>query len=145
MISNYKAMQLITSIMGVIMIVFLISLNVMYFYPYTVVRLNCPAEVSQSEVKPGEKINYRLRYNKKLNIPEIVSQQLVVGNELVNFGHSEGILDIKSNSIDLQLLIPKDIRTGSAKIKIFARYSLFWGMRIVDVERETETFIITSE
>ena len=139
---NYKAAQLITSILGTFMIALFIVLNVIYFYPYTVIRLNCPAIVTTKEVVPGGVLNFTLLYNKSFNVPEILSQQLMVADHIVNLGSNSGQLDVDANTIDLKLVIPKDIHSGTGKVKILVRYKLFYGMRVVNVERETETFTI---
>jgi hypothetical protein len=146
MFNSYKVTQSILSIFGIIMILFFISANIMYFYPYTIVKLNCPGEVINKEVKPGGVLNYRLHYNNKFNTPDVISQQLFVGDkEIVNYGTARGQVDTDKSTIDMQLLIPKDIVPGTARVKIFMRYKMFRGMRIVNIEKETEPFIITEQ
>jgi hypothetical protein len=141
-------LRLIASTLGVLMTVFFVVIVIMFIYPYTVAKIMCPAEVMNNnrEVKVGDVLHYKLPYNTSFEMPEMVSQQLIIGNHTIASADVPNLkIEPDKDYIDMQLLIPKTADIGKARVKLMLRYKTFYGLQIVDRQRETESFTITTE
>ncbi|MFA6383700.1 MAG: hypothetical protein WCX17_04760 [Parcubacteria group bacterium] len=98
------------------------------------------------KVKVGDVLHYKLPYDTSFAMPEMVSQQLIIGNHTIaSYDAPKLKIEPDKDYIDMQLSIPKTADIGKARVKLILRYKTFYGLRIVDRQRETESFTITTE
>jgi hypothetical protein len=133
------------TVIGTLMISLFVLLVVIFLYPVNIINVKCPIEISNKNVKINHVLSYQLEYNKHYNIPEIISQQLTVGSNIVLYESLYTHLKPNKGVFDLKIMIPSDVGVGIGKVKVVVRYKLFWNIRIVDVVQETESFNIIKD
>ena len=143
---NYKLLDYVFGISGSLMILFFILINLVYFYPYNIIDIECPMIMDEKIVKLGNIATYSIDYNKHYNIPEIISQQLLVtnGNEVFSTNYASIYNNLKpgKNIVKLNVVIPNNTINGQAKLRVTLRYKFFWDFRVIDITKETENFQI---
>lgn len=144
--NHYKLFDYIFGVSGSLMILFFILINFVYFYPYNIIDIEYPMIMDEKIVNLGDIATYNIDYNKHYNIPEIISQQLLVtnGNELVSTNYASIYKNLKPNKnvIKLNVVIPSNTINGQAKLRVTLRYKFFWDFRVIDITKETENFQI---
>ena len=141
---NYKLLNYIFAISGSFMIFFFILINVVYFYPYNIIDIKYPMVITEKIVKKGDILTYIIDYDKHYNIPESISQQLLVNHGDKTFSNNYASihknLKIDKNVIKMNVVIPNNTFDGEAKLRVTLRYKFFWDFRVIDITKETENF-----
>lgn len=135
-----KLTQLIFTISGTFMLFVFVVLIVVFLYPVNIISIKCPIEIPDKNVMAGHVLAYKLEYNKHYNIPEIISQQLIVGSHVVLYESLYTHIKPIKGVFDLRIMIPSSVGEGVGKVRVVVRYKLFWKLRIVDIVQETESF-----
>lgn len=116
-ILNY--LSFLTLILGFIFIIYAFYLS---FYPFEAITLN-DFQVTNSEVKKGEFITYKLDFIKHLNIKPEISYYLVDGAvyPLVEGGINR---PVGQSTPILEKKIPETINTGKYRLRIELEYPI---------------------
>lgn len=146
MISN-RAVQILLTFSGIVMLSLFLLINIVFLYPYDITSIKCPMDVTTKTIRPGDFVTYVIVYEKHYDVPEVISQQLIINKNpslKITYPPYKSNLPSQKREIVMNLSVPQNVEVGTAFINVILRYRILWNLRVIDVEGRTERFNIVS-